>query len=298
MDKNQVTIVRKAMETIDGFEKVFQVIYQQSVLQGKSKSTFNNYIRRIALISLHYNALPENISDDEINEYLTMLALKSNAPSRSSFKHMVYGLRFYFRHIGLNKRAIALPSLKQESKLPVILNRNELKELFVAPQLLKHRIVLTLIYSAGLRGQEAINLKIGDIDFERKTIHIRQSKYKKDRVVPLSDYIAKGLKKYISVENPHIWLFNGKELDGRYSVKGLSWVMRETLKKTTIQKQVNLHSLRHSYATHLLEDGVNIVMIKNLLGHSNIDTTMVYLHVAQLPNTPPHSPLDRLYPDK
>jgi site-specific recombinase XerD len=298
MDKNQVTIVRKAMETIDGFEKVFQVIYQQSVLQGKSKSTFNNYIRRIALISLHYNALPENISDDEINEYLTMLALKSNAPSRSSFKHMVYGLRFYFRHIGLNKRAIALPSLKQESKLPVILNRNELKELFVAPQLLKHRIVLTLIYSAGLRGQEAINLKIGDIDFERKTIHIRQSKYKKDRVVPLSDYIAKGLKKYISVENPHVWLFNGKELDGRYSVKGLSWVMREALKKTKIQKQVNLHSLRHSYATHLLEDGVNIVMIKNLLGHSNIDTTMVYLHVAQLPNTPPHSPLDRLYPDK
>ncbi len=298
MDKNQVTIVQKAMETIDGFEKVFQVIYQQTVLQGKSKSTFNNYIRRIALISLHYNALPENISDDEINEYLTMLALKSNAPSRSSFKHMVYGLRFYFRHIGLNKRAIALPSLKQESKLPVILNRNELKELFVAPQLLKHRIVLTLIYSAGLRGQEAINLKIGDIDFERKTIHIRQSKYKKDRVVPLSDYIAKGLKKYISVENPHIWLFNGKELDGRYSVKGLSWVMREALKKTKIQKQVNLHSLRHSYATHLLEDGVNIVMIKNLLGHSNIDTTMVYLHVAQLPNTPPHSPLDRLYPDK
>lgn len=298
MNKNQVTIVRKAMETIDGFEKVFQVIYQQSVLQGKSKSTFNNYIRRIALISLHYNALPENISDDEINEYLTMLALKSNAPSRSSFKHMVYGLRFYFRHIGLNKRAIALPSLKQESKLPVILNRNELKELFVAPQLLKHRIVLTLIYSAGLRGQEVINLKLGDIDFQRKTIHIRQSKYKKDRVVPLSDYMAKGLKEYIAVENPHIWLFNGKELDGRYSVKGLSWVMRETLKKTTIQKQVNLHSLRHSYATHLLEDGVNIVVIKNLLGHSKIDTTMVYLHVAQLPNTPPHSPLDTLYPVK
>lgn len=296
MLKNSVTIVQKAMETIDGFERVFQVIYQQSVLQGKSKSTFNNYIRRIALISLHFNALPENIPDDEINEYLTMLALKSNAPSRSSFKHMVYGLRYYFRHIGLNKRAIALPSLKKETKLPVILNRKELKELFVAPQLLKHRILLTLIYSAGLRSQEAINLKIGDIDFERKTIHIRQSKYKKDRVVPLANYMSVGLKKYIAVENPHIWLFNGKELDGRYSVKGLSWVMREALKKTNIQKQVNLHSLRHSYATHLLEDGVNIVVIKNLLGHSNIDTTMMYLHVAQLPNTPPHSPLDTLYP--
>jgi site-specific recombinase XerD len=298
MLKNSVTIVQKAIDTVDGFEKNFQVIFQQSVLQGKSKSTFNNYIRRIALISLHFDKLPENISDDEINDYLTGLALKSNSPSRSSFKHMVYGLRFYFRHIGQNKRAIALPSLKKETKLPVILNRSELRELFKTPTYLKHRIVLTLIYSAGLRAQEVINLKLGDIDFERKTIHIRQSKYKKDRVVPLADYMCIGLKKYIAVENPHIWLFNGKELDGRYSVKGLSWVMRESLKKTNIQKQVNLHSLRHSYATHLLEDGVNIVVIKNLLGHSNIDTTMVYLHVAQLPNTPPHSPLDRLYPAK
>ena len=155
-----------------------------------------------------------------------------------------------------------------------------------------------MIYSAGLRSQEVINLKLSDIDFERKTIHIRQSKYKKDRIVPLSDYMAKGLKIYISVEHPHRWLFNGKEADGRYSVKGLSWVMREGLKKTNIQKQVNLHSLRHSYATHLLEDGINIVIIKELLGHSHISTTMIYLHVAQLPHTPPHSPLDTLYPDQ
>ena len=159
---------------------------------------------------------------------------------------MVYGLRYYFRLIGDNQRAINLPSLKKGAKLPVILNRSELKELFRAPALLKHRIVLTLIYSAGLRGQEAINLKISDIDFERKTIHIRQGKYKKDRIVPLSDFIARGLKKYLSAEHPHVYLFNGKEPDGRYSVKGLSWVMREALKKTSIQKEVCLHSLRHS----------------------------------------------------
>ena len=114
----------------------------------------------------------------------------------------------------------------------------------------------------------------------------------------MSDYIAKGLKKYISVENPHTWVFNGKEPNGRYSPKGLSWVMCETLKKTGIQKKVNLHSLRHSYATHLLEEGVNIVTIKELLGHATIQTTMIYLHVAQLPHTPPHSPLDTLYPNQ
>jgi len=210
---------------------------------------------------------------------------------------MVYGLRYYFRLTGDNKRAVNLPSLRKEAKLPVILNRKELRELFAALVLLKHRIVLTLIYSAGLRGQEAINLKISDIDFERKTIHIRQSKYKKDRIVPLSDYMARGLKKYLQAEHPYIYLFNGKEPEGRYSIKGLSWVMREALKRTSIQKDVNLHSLRHSYATHLLEDGVNIVTLKELLGHAQITTTIIYLHVVRLSVVSEHSPLDTLYKD-
>jgi site-specific recombinase XerD len=208
---------------------------------------------------------------------------------------MVYGLRYYYRLLGMNKKAIALPSLKKDTKLPVILNRSELKELFKVPKLLKQRIVLSLIYSAGLRGQEVINLKISDIDFERMTIHIRQSKYKKDRIVPLSFAMAKGLKIYLKAENPHIWLFNGKDASGKYSTRGLSWVMRENLKKTSITKDVNLHSLRHSYATHLLEEGVDIVSVKNLLGHADISTTMIYLHVAQCQHVKPHSPFDTLY---
>lgn len=184
---------------------------------------------------------PQKIDPEEINEYLAALACDPRSPSRSSFKHMVYGLRYYYRLSGMNREAIALPSLKKDSKLPVILNRQELKELFAAPTLLKQRIVLTLIYSAGLRGQEVINLKISDIDFDRKTIHIRQSKYKKDCVVPLAGSMAICLKKYLKAENPHLWLFNGKEPDGRYSVRGLSRVMRENLKKTSIAKEANLH---------------------------------------------------------
>lgn len=289
------TLVEKAIESVDGFEQVYKKLCQQVTLRGQSKSTLDNYIRGIANISLHFSHLPERISDDEINEYLCTLALNPKSPSRSNFKHAVYGLRYYFRLLGHNKRAISLPSLKKDTKLPVILNREELKELFKAPTLLKHRIVLSLIYSAGLRGQEVINLKISDIDFKRKTIHIRQSKYKKDRIVPLSDVMALGLRKYLKAENPHIWLFNGKEPDGRYSVRGLSWVMRETLKRTSIKKDVNLHSLRHTYATHLLEEGLNIVTLKDLLGHAEIATTMVYLHVAQCPLIKAHSPLDSLY---
>lgn len=294
--KSNLTIVEQAIELVPEFSRVVELLDRQVTLRGQSKSTLQNYIRRIALFVVHFETLPEQVDTDEINIYLVALARDPRSPSRSSFKHMVYGLRYYYRLLGMNKKVIALPSLKKDSKLPIILNQRELKQLFAAPTLLKHRIVLTLIYSAGLRGQEVVNLKISDIDFERKTIHIRQSKYKKDRIVPLSEYMAIGLKKYIEVENPHIWLFNGKELDGRYSVRGLSWVMRETLKKTTITKEVNLHSLRHSYATHLLEQGVNIVTLKELLGHAEITTTMIYLHIAQCDHIKAHSPLDTLYP--
>lgn len=292
--KTSLTIVERATVSVPGFDLVAKKLEQQVVLRGQSKSTLQNYIRRIALLSLHFGKLPELLEEEEINEYLVALARDPKSPSRSSFKHMVYGLRYYYRLLGMNKRAIALPSLKRETKLPVILNRKELKELFVAPQLLKQRIVLSLIYSAGLRGQEVVNLKIADIDFERMTIHIRQSKYKKDRVLPLSPIMAQGLKKYIHAENPYIWLFNGKEIDGRYSIRGLSWVMREALKKTSITKEVSLHSLRHSYATHLLEEGLNIVTVKELLGHADITTTMIYLHVAQCSHIKAHSPLDSL----
>jgi site-specific recombinase XerD len=290
-----LTIVERAVIAVHGFEEVAKKLEQQVELRGQSKSTLNNYIRRIALISLHFNRLPHQIEEDEINEYLVALARDPKSPSRSSFKHMVYGLRYYYRLLGLNKKAIALPSLKRDTKLPVILNRGELKELFSAPKLLKHRVVLALIYSAGLRGREVINLKLGDVDFERKTIHIRQSKYKKDRIVPLSPTMAKGLKKYLGAEHPQKWLFNGKTIGSQYSVKGLSWIMRETLKKTSVKKELSLHSLRHTYATHLLEEGVNIVSLKELLGHADITTTMIYLHVAQCEPVKPHSPLDSLY---
>lgn len=293
--KTSPTIVERATEQIDGFAAVAKKMEQQVTLRGQSQSTLNNYIRRIAIICLHFKALPEQIEEEEINEYLAGLARDPKSPSRSGFKHTVYGLRYYYRLLGINKRAIALPELKRNTKLPVILNRSELKELFAAPKLLKQRIVLSFIYSAGLRGREVINLKIADVDFERMTIHIRQTKYNKDRILPLSPTMAIGLKKYLDAENPHIWLFNGKEASGKYSVQGLSWVMRENLKKTSIQKEVSLHSLRHTYATHLLEEGTNIVTLKELLGHADIVTTMIYLHVAQCEFIKPHSPLDTLY---
>ena len=158
--KSGFTIVEQAITLVPEFEKVVRKLEQQVTLRGQSKSTLQNYIRRIALFVVHFEKLPEQIDPEEINEYLVSLARDPKSPSRSSFKHMVYGLRYYYRLLGMNKNAIALPSLKKDTKLPVILNHQELKELFAAPTLLKQRIVLTLIYSAGLRGQEVIILNL------------------------------------------------------------------------------------------------------------------------------------------
>lgn len=296
--KSEFSIIGQALLIIPGFDRVYQKLEQQVVLRGQAKSTFENYIHRIAQVCLHFNCLPEEVIEDELNDYLAGLALSAKSPSRSAFKHSVYGLRYYYRYVGLPTRAVKLPSLKKDARLPDILNKAELKKLFVAPTLLKHRILLMLIYSAGLRSSELINLKIADIDFERSSIHIRRSKYNKDRIVPLSLYMAVGLQKYLALEQPLTWLFNGKLLGSTYSSKAIARVMREAVKEAGIAKSVTVHSLRHSFATHLIEDGLNIITVKDLLGHSKIETTMVYLHIAQCPLIQAHSPLDTLYPQQ
>jgi len=224
--KSEFSIVGRALATVAGFDRVYRILEQKVVLRGQAKSTFENYIHRIAQVSLNFNRLPEDVSEEELNEYLTGLALSAKSPSRSAFKHAVYGLRYYYRYVGLSDCAVKLPSLKKEAKLP-----------FKAPTLLKHRIILTLMYSGGLRSCELINLKIADVDFERKVIHIKQSKYKKDRIVPLSNLMARGLRDYQQLEHPRTWLFNGKTLGEPYSENGMSWVFREALKKPTLEKK-------------------------------------------------------------
>jgi integrase/recombinase XerD len=179
--------------------------------------------------------------------------------------------------------------------LPVVLSPGEVKLLLKTPELLKHRILLGLLYGCGLRCREARSLLIKDVDFERNMLHVRQGKGRKDRYVPIGENLCRGIKAYLTSEVPHKWLFNGKDKHEGFSQKGVQWVVREATRKSGIQKQVTVHTLRHTYATHLLEEGLDIVSIKELLGHAHIQTTMVYLHVAHLGRQTPFSPLDRLY---
>jgi site-specific recombinase XerD len=182
-----------------------------------------------------------------------------------------------------------------------VLSKEEMRLLLKTPKLLKHRLVIGMLYGCGLRCFELQKLLIKDIDFDRAMVHIRQGKGRKDRYVPLSKHLARGLRTYIETDHPYQWLFNGQQAEGKpvpYSQKGVQWVVREARKAAGLQKEVTTHTLRHTYATHLLEDGLDIVSIKELLGHAHLETTLIYLHVSQMGRQKPFSPLDTLYPDK
>ena len=279
---------------------------QRSVsISGKSPSTLKNYSHHVAKMALHFGQVPTELDEDQINDYLHLMQQEHKTPSESYFKFTVYGLRYAFRISGLQEARIALPSIKREKKLPVVLSRVEVKRLMKAPTLLKHRVLIGLLYGCGLRCFEVRNIKLADLDFDRKMLHVRKGKGKKDRYVPLCDLLIKGIKAYIAADRPDEWLFNGKQpvegraggaFDSRYSQKGVQWAVGEARKAAGIIKPMTVHTLRHTYATHLLEEGLDIMSIKDLLGHECIDTTLVYLHVAQNGRVKPFSPLERLYP--
>ena len=193
---------------------MYERLEQKVVLSGLSESTLLNYGRCIAKISLHFKCIPTQLDEEQINGYLQHL-LMGKSPSKSYFKHTVYGLRFLFRIYDMEDRIIQLPSLKRENNLPVVRSPEECKRLFAAGRILKHRVLLSLIYSAGLRSKEVRNLRLTDVDFDRLMIHIRQTKYNKDRYVPLSPLMARGLCKYLAAYHPKDFLFNGKSTDSQ-----------------------------------------------------------------------------------
>jgi site-specific recombinase XerD len=267
-------------------------------LAGKSQSTLTNYSRCLAHLTLHFKCSPLDLDEEQILDYLHVLKSQHKTPSDSFFKHTIYGLRYAYRMCGMQEMQVILPSIERPNKLPVVLSRSEVKQLLKAPKLLKHRLVLAMLYGCGLRCFELRNLQLRDLDFDRKMLHIRQGKGRKDRYVPLSKLQIRGLKKYITAENPSTWCFNGYDRENNptaLSTRGVQWIVREARKHSGIQKEITTHSLRHSYATHLLEMGLDIMSVKDLLGHADIQTTLTYLHVAQLGKQKPFSPLDRLY---
>jgi site-specific recombinase XerD len=201
--------------------------------------------------------------------------------------------------MGLPSKKTVLPQIKRQTKLPVVLNKTEVKELLAAPKYLKHRLLLGMLYGCGLRSYELCNLRLADIDFERETVFVKKQKGNRDRIVPLSLHLKRGLQEYINTEHPEEWLFNSQVTkEGKLqplTTAGVRWVVKENRTKVSTHKKIVPHTLRHTYATHLLEEGLNLLSLKELLGHARIETTLIYLQVANRGSSVKFSPLDTLY---
>ncbi len=270
-------------------------------INGLSDKTYIIYTRQLAHIALHFDRLPIFLNKSEVEEYLYLVKQKYAGSSETFFKHTIFSLRYLFRMEGLDEMRIQLPSIKKNKRLPVVLSKMEVTEMLNKPRLLKHRVLIALLYGCGLRCFEVRNVQLSDLDFERSVLHVREGKGKKDRYVPLGDFLVSILKNYIEICRPEIWLFNGKSLsnlgkafDKKFSQRGIQWAVNAAAKLAGINKNINVHTLRHTFATHLLENGVDIISIKELLGHSNIQTTLIYLHIANYEKKLNYSLLDNM----
>jgi integrase/recombinase XerD len=298
-------LLNRAKREIEGFEELIYRFERTISVLGRSRATFNNYSRHIAAIALYFGKLPTELDPEQVHDYLFYLQKKSKTPSETYFKHTVYGLRFLLKSEDLPYSYLKLPQIKQEKKVQVVLSKDEVWRMLNSCKLLKHKILIGILYGCGLRCLEVRSIRLQDLDFDRKQLRVVQGKGKVERYVPLSLHLIRGLKKYIAAERPVDYLFNGQpngyqnraggDFDSRYSQRGVQWVVKQACKQAGILKDVHVHTLRHTYATHLLEDGMDIMSVKELLGHQNIETTILYLQVAQLPKQRLFSPLDTLF---
>ena len=260
-----------------------------------SPSTIKTYSEALKSFLIFYREKPiAEISNEDVIVYNNDYILKNNL-SASYQNQIVNAIKLFFQTIRETKMMVDKIHRPKRSKLlPNVLSKEEIKLILNAHSNIKHKTMLSLIYSCGLRRSELLNLKPADIDSKRGIVIIRQSKGKKDRIAPLSPKILDMLREYYIGFKPKTWLFEGQNENTKYDERSLSNVLKQALTKSRINKPVSLHWLRHSYATHLLESGTDLRYIQELLGHSSSKTTEIYTHVSTKSIQQIKSPFDDL----
>jgi len=274
-------------------------------LHGFAEKTQEAYLRSVRQLSAYCNKPPDRISEDELRGYFLYLKNEKGA-SRSTCRVALYGIRFfYLKTLRKEWPALDLIRFPPEKTLPVVLSVNEVHRILKRVRLPKYRVCLTTIYSCGLRLREGVTLKTENIDGERKQLHIKNAKGRKDRRVPLPERTLEMLRDFWSTHRHPLYVFPAKTPQGispsiskkPMNASSVRRALLAALEESGVKKHATVHTLRHSYATHLLEAGVNLRVIQAYLGHSSIQSTLVYTHLTEKAQMPAVDAINELLKD-
>lgn len=273
--------------------ELLQQMKNELRLKGYSSKTQKNYIGHIRRFTAYINKDLSIVREEDIKKYILFL-LNNKQTSHSFADQAISAIKFMFNDI--LKQNIVVNNIsrpKKERKLPNVLSRDQVVKILQSIENEKHKTILFLIYSAGLRVSEVVRLQIEDIIGERKLIHIKQGKGRKDRYTILSDIVLEQLRKYFKQYRPESWLFSGEDKSKHLTERTVQRVFEQACLRAKV-KNATVHTLRHSFATHLLEEGIDLRYIQELLGHASSKTTEIYTHVTEKSIRNICSPLDRI----
>lgn len=276
---------------------------EEMQLRGYAQSTIDGYVHAVAQLARHYRRSPNQLEEDEVRRYLLHLAVDKKI-ARGSFSVVLGGLRFLYQQVlGRDCKGLDIAKPRSEKRLPVVLSRDEVWRVLDAVRIDVYRVCLTTIYACGLRLMEGASLQIPDVDSARGVLRIR-GKGGKEREVPLPSATLQLLRDHWRTHRSPTWLFPATPDHGIQncvaadcgSITGCSLAnaFRYAVQKSGLHKRAHVHTLRHSYATHLLEDGVNLRLIQEYLGHSSLRTTAVYTHLTREIRDAARDPINRL----
>jgi site-specific recombinase XerD len=263
-------------------------------LSGAKPTTQKTYLREAENLASYFNRSPAELGEDELKEYMLYMMKERNL-SEGTFRFYVAALKFLYRTT--LKREWVIEKIRhprRKTKLPLVLDLSEVESLFSVTKNLKHKAILMITYSSGLRVSESARLKMTDIDSKRMTVRINQGKGGKDRYSILSRTALDHLRQYCSKYHPDEWLFEGAKRDEHITTHSIQLMFYAAKKRAGITKPASVHTLRHSFATHLIEAGTSLHHVQLLLGHRSPTTTTVYLHVSRLNLSQVTSPLDKI----
>jgi integrase/recombinase XerD len=273
-----------------------QKMIEDMQLHGFAERTQEAYLLAVRQLAKHYRKSPDQIEEEELRQYFLFLKNEKHA-ARATCTIALCGIKFFYeKTLGREWKTLEFLRPPKEKKLPVVLSVSEVRRVLSCVHHLQYRVCLTVIYACGLRLLEGVRLQVNEIDGERKLLHVRAGKGGKDRYVPLPDTCLQLLRLHWRIHRNPVWLFPSFQGEHNRSMNesALQRAFRAAVRESGVQKPATVHTLRHSYATHLLEAGVNLRIIQGYLGHASPTTTAIYTHLTSITETQTRHTIDEL----